>query len=568
MGGALNPGIGPGVAHLWGERAAAAASLNGEWHVDAPPFNAKGDGTSNDAPAIQAAIAACSAAGGGIVKFGPSDYKLLASLVCPDHVCLRGCGPGATRLIYDGTEAVIECTYTAYHASNVTEQVGVERMTISAVDASAGSIGIDFTQNQYGWIREVEVIQCETGVKLAGKAVCNSLVDVTVGQATTSFLITNGANGCDLYNCSANVPTGGIGVLISAGANESTTGITLSGLTIDGAGTATLVDMAGSGSNIVQGVAIVGARLEGGTNGVRAAATLVREVVVVSPYFSSVTNAVVDTAGVVTLLGSTLGLRAVIRDATASAATDVLTATHLTSGTPADGIGAGLLFRAQDDAGTPALTEIAAIRGVLVNNGAGSEDSEIQFLTRTAGAAKTAVARILNAALLVGATATTGSAIARVSGIMIVDTDGTAVFRVMTASAAADVLKVDTTNGQVNAQGGFATTGFHFVGDENTGMTNPAADTLALRVGGTERFSANGTGISFFAAAEVAQQASGANLTNNVTSGGTNDTVDNIVAAAGEATAADLTTTRDALYQLARKLKQVNDALRLYGLLT
>lgn len=59
---------------------------------------------------------------------------------------------------------------------------------------------------------------------------------------------------------------------------------------------------------------------------------------------------------------------------------------------------------------------------------------------------------------------------------------------------------------------------------------------------------------------------SGANLTNNVTSGGTDDTIANYTDLTVYAN--DAATIRNDIYQLARKLKQVNDALRLYGLLT
>jgi len=62
------------------------------------------------------------------------------------------------------------------------------------------------------------------------------------------------------------------------------------------------------------------------------------------------------------------------------------------------------------------------------------------------------------------------------------------------------------------------------------------------------------------------KQASAADLTNSVTAGGTTDTIANFT---------DLTTYANSaaaihndIYQLARKLKQVNDALRAYGLLT
>jgi len=64
----------------------------------------------------------------------------------------------------------------------------------------------------------------------------------------------------------------------------------------------------------------------------------------------------------------------------------------------------------------------------------------------------------------------------------------------------------------------------------------------------------------------IAQQTSGGNLTNNVTAGGTTDQIDNFTSLTIYAT--DAAAIRNDIYQLARKLKQVNDALRAYGLLT
>jgi len=80
---------------------------------------------------------------------------------------------------------------------------------------------------------------------------------------------------------------------------------------------------------------------------------------------------------------------------------------------------------------------------------------------------------------------------------------------------------------------------------------------------GAARFDGN---VGFFAKAPAAQQTSGADLTNNVTSGGTNDTITNWTDLTTYAT--DAAAIRNATYQLARKVKQINDALRLYGLLT
>lgn len=107
---------------------------------------------------------------------------------------------------------------------------------------------------------------------------------------------------------------------------------------------------------------------------------------------------------------------------------------------------------------------------------------------------------------------------------------------------------------QINVSTGTLTRGFYINPGTVTATTN-----TATRIG-----SAGGFG--FYGSAPVAKQTSGANLTNSVTSGGTDDTIadfSDLTVYANSAAA-----IRNNQYQLARKLKQVNDALRLYGLLT
>lgn len=82
------------------------------------------------------------------------------------------------------------------------------------------------------------------------------------------------------------------------------------------------------------------------------------------------------------------------------------------------------------------------------------------------------------------------------------------------------------------------------------------------------RIEASGTAamIGFLGAAAVVRQVDGAALTNNVTAGGTTDTIANftdLITYANDAAA-----IRNDIYQLARKTKIIGDALRLYGLLT
>lgn len=74
-------------------------------------FGAVGDGTTNDAPAIQSAIDAMNAAGGGTLEFGPRSYRI-ASPIVVDSVSIVFQGAGFTEgaNIADGTWLRIDTT--------------------------------------------------------------------------------------------------------------------------------------------------------------------------------------------------------------------------------------------------------------------------------------------------------------------------------------------------------------------------------------------------------------------------------------------------------------------------
>lgn len=84
----------------------------------------------------------------------------------------------------------------------------------------------------------------------------------------------------------------------------------------------------------------------------------------------------------------------------------------------------------------------------------------------------------------------------------------------------------------------------------------------------TLRIGLNGTGIGVLsnAGAPVAQQARGATLTNNVTAGGTDDTIANFTDLTTYAN--DAAAIRNDIYQLARALRMHDVAMRAYGWLT
>lgn len=76
----------------------------------------------------------------------------------------------------------------------------------------------------------------------------------------------------------------------------------------------------------------------------------------------------------------------------------------------------------------------------------------------------------------------------------------------------------------------------------------------------------NGTNVGFYGTAPTTKRTSGADLTNNVTAGGTTDQIDNFTSLVTYST--DAAAIRNDIYQLAKKLKQINDGLRALGLFT
>lgn len=93
-------------------------------------FGAKGNGTDLDHGAVQQAIYAAYAAGGGTVVFPPGTYRLTQSLTLCDKVHLRGAGIGATTL--DLSAVTTTTNYSAIYGEGTA--TGLGRLAADALE--------------------------------------------------------------------------------------------------------------------------------------------------------------------------------------------------------------------------------------------------------------------------------------------------------------------------------------------------------------------------------------------------------------------------------------------------
>jgi len=111
-------------------------------------YGAVGDGVTDDAPAIQAAIDAAATAGGGVVFLPEADYAITAALRLKDFVELRGVGRTATKLTLKNSS---NTSMIVIDSVNV-ERVGVRDMWLfgNKSNQAAGSHHGIFIDNTGG----------------------------------------------------------------------------------------------------------------------------------------------------------------------------------------------------------------------------------------------------------------------------------------------------------------------------------------------------------------------------------------------------------------------------------
>ncbi len=77
------------------------------FNVKSPAYGATGDGVTSDQTAVEAALAAAVAAGGGVVYFPPGTYRLTAALSWDNRVSILGVGGGQSIVTMDAAASTI-----------------------------------------------------------------------------------------------------------------------------------------------------------------------------------------------------------------------------------------------------------------------------------------------------------------------------------------------------------------------------------------------------------------------------------------------------------------------------
>src|SRR5262245_20897951 len=88
-------GVGAGALAFPGVAEAATVA---QYNVQSAPYEARGDGTTDDTRAIQEAIEAANRAGGGTVYFPAGTYAITRTLTLYSRIYLVGAGVDATHI--------------------------------------------------------------------------------------------------------------------------------------------------------------------------------------------------------------------------------------------------------------------------------------------------------------------------------------------------------------------------------------------------------------------------------------------------------------------------------------
>ena len=156
-------------------RRASVAQLRGAVLADrgahVRDYGAKGDGATDDAPAIQAAIDDLKARGGGTLLFGPRTYRI-ASPVVVDGATVRLQGAGFTEgpMPAQGTWLLIDATgFTPFTFTGLLARGSAVR-DIAVQQVHAAALNASWAPTAYDWV--FRVVDCFGGVDFDNLFLC------------------------------------------------------------------------------------------------------------------------------------------------------------------------------------------------------------------------------------------------------------------------------------------------------------------------------------------------------------------------------------------------------------
>ncbi len=178
-------------AALVAEVGATGGSLPGWYDVTDSTYGATGDGVTDDKAAIQLAIDAAGAAGGGIVYFPPGTYLLTALEVASEahlqndwsNVHFLG-APGATLKATDAYSMIYQGSHTKFVDQTVyAVTAAVARGAMSITTATAAHAG-NFAAGDYIYIRTGQTV---AGLTSQPDAEINQVVTATAGTGVITL---------------------------------------------------------------------------------------------------------------------------------------------------------------------------------------------------------------------------------------------------------------------------------------------------------------------------------------------------------------------------------------------
>lgn len=156
-------------------------------NVKAAPYNAKGDGTTNDSGSFAAAITA--AGTGGIIFMPPGNYLISTTLTLLTDQLLLGSG-FASKLIVtsDGIGTLLSLTNTQAQFANLMIQSAIVSPTFTAVKVNTTSGGLIRADNVYIYGAGVGVnVIAGNACRFANMRVQNCPTGITTGGTNGSF---------------------------------------------------------------------------------------------------------------------------------------------------------------------------------------------------------------------------------------------------------------------------------------------------------------------------------------------------------------------------------------------